>query len=96
MKEKELRERAECGVCGKKIGESGLPMFWTVKIERHGVNMDTVKRQSGFAMAMGNAMLASVMGPDEEMTTPLMDPVDITVCETCAMKEVVIGALALE
>lgn len=35
-------------------------------------------------MLGGHAELAQIMGTDEEMTSPLLDEVEITVCETCA------------
>ena len=37
MKEAELRRYATCSLCGQKIGHTGLPLFWTVTIERFGV-----------------------------------------------------------
>ncbi len=96
MKEKELREHATCDVCGKKIGAAGLPMFWIVRIERHGLLLDAMKRQDGLAMFFGgHSGLAEVMGPNEDMTTPLMAPVELTVCETCGTPERIIG-VALE
>lgn len=87
MKEKELRECEDCNLCNEKIGKSGIPMFWRVKIERHGLDLNALERQTGLAMSMGKNMapLAQIMGPDEEMTMPMMDPVTITVCETCAI-----------
>jgi len=97
MKEQELRERATCGVCRKRIGHTGLPMFWTLKIERHGLKADAMRRQDGLAAILGNSVLASVMGPHEEMTTPLMDkPVTVTVCESCAVERVCIAQIAEE
>lgn len=85
MKERELRAAADCAICGKPFGHTGLPMFWRVTIERHGVLLDRMKRQDGLAaMLGGNSLLAQVMGPDEEMTTPLLGPVTVTVCEHCA------------
>jgi hypothetical protein len=95
VKEKELRECATCAVCGNKIGQSGLPMFWRVRLERHGVKLDAVRRQSGLTeMLGGSAVLAMAMGTDEEMTLPMMDPVTLTVCEDCCTKEVCIAQLA--
>jgi len=95
MRENELRKHATCSVCRKKIGESKVPLFWTVKIERHGLKMDALNRQQGLAMRLGgNAMLANVMGPNEEMTTPMMGPVVATVCENCCTKNVCIAQLA--
>jgi hypothetical protein len=95
MKERELREAATCGVCGQKIGKTGLPMFWRVRIERYAVKLDAVQRQTGLAMMLGgNGVLAAAMGADEDMTAPLMDPVTITVCEDCCTKPVCVAELA--
>lgn len=85
MKEKELRACATCALCRKKIGASGMPLFWRVRIERHGIKMDAVKRQAGLEMLLdGHVAIAQAMGADEEMTIPVMDPIEFTVCETCA------------
>ena len=71
----------------KPIGHTGLPLFWTVKIERHGILMNAVKRQDGLtALLGGNPYIASVMGADEEMTQSMTGEVKITVCETCALE----------
>jgi hypothetical protein len=95
MREKELRERATCSACGKKIGHAQVPIFWTLCIERHGIKRDAVMRQQGLTMMLdGNAALASVMGTDEEMTTPLIEPVTVTVCEPCSLERVCIAQLA--
>lgn len=86
MKESELRLHATCSLCKEKIGHAGVPLFWTVRIERHGIDMRAVQRQTGLAMMLGgNVAIAGAMGPDEDMTTPMMDPVTLTVCERCAV-----------
>lgn len=96
MKEDQLREHAKCDLCGKGIGASGLPMFWTVRIERHGLKLGALQRQQGLTMMLGgHAGLARVLGPDEDMTTPLMDPVELTVCESCGTeRQVFVAELA--
>ena len=96
MKEKELRDAATCAICGRPFGACGLPMFWRVRIERHGVKLDAVKRQTGLTMLLGgSAMLAAAMGADEDMTVPMMDPVELTVCERCSTeKDVCLARLA--
>lgn len=96
MKEKELRAHSTCSLCRKKIGECGLPFFFRLKVERFGVNLNAVRRQTGLAMMMGgNAILAQAMGPDEDMTMPLMDPLVLVVCEKCSMeRDMPIAALA--
>lgn len=88
MREKELREHTYCSVCGKSIGHTGLPLFWTVSIEHHGIDMDAVRRQDGLMSLLGgSARLAQVMGTDAEMTKTILGPVVVTVCETCAVME---------
>lgn len=91
MKEKELREHAVCSICTEKIGHTGLPIFWTVVIERHGVDLNAARRQDGLAMMIGEA-LASVMCHDEEMTQTLLGPINLTVCEECALENNIIIA----
>lgn len=44
MKEAELRKLATCGVCGQKIGHTGLPSFWRVKVERYLPDEDMAKQ----------------------------------------------------
>lgn len=95
VKEAELRTHKDCSICHKPIGHTGLPLFWTLKIERHGILMNAVRRQDGLATSLNSNYLASVMGPDEEMTQSMMEPVELTVCETCAMdKRVIVAHLA--
>lgn len=95
MKERELREVVKCGLCGKKVGESGVPLFWRVKIERYGIDLRAVERQQGLTMMLGgHAALAMVMGPNEDLAKPMMEPVSLTVCETCCTKNTCVAAMA--
>lgn len=96
MKERELRQHATCSLCRQKIGHTGLPLFWTVRIERHGIDLAAIRRQTGLTMMLGgNAEIAAAMGPDEDLTKPMMDPVTLTVCEACAVDHSMpVGALA--
>lgn len=88
MKEKELRAHATCSLCRKKIGESDLPLFYRLTIERFGVKLDAVRRQAGLEMLLnGHVGLAQIMGPDEEMAMPLMEKLTLVVCETCSMQQ---------
>jgi hypothetical protein len=89
MRETELREHADCSFCGKPIGHTGLPMFWTVEIHQHGLKVDALQRQQGLTMMLGgHAGLAHVMGPDEDMTTEMMK-VEITLCQDCGVQNLI-------
>jgi hypothetical protein len=85
MKENELREHAVCSICGKKIGHTGLPLFWTVEIKRHGLLLDAIRRQDGLTALMGgHAGLSAIMGPNDEMTECILTAT-LTLCEKCAV-----------
>lgn len=85
MKEKELRAHATCSLCRQKIGASGLPLFYRLTVERFGVKLDAVRRQAGLEMMLGgHVLIAQAMGPDEEMTMPMMEKLVLVVCESCS------------
>lgn len=91
MKEEELRQHAICCLCDRPVGATGIPMFWSVTVERHGIKFGAVRRQDGLAMMLGNnAALASVFSANEEMTQLMHGPIKLTICEDCAMKSQVI------
>lgn len=96
MKEAELRQHLTCDACRNKIGHTGLPLFWRVTVERFGVDLRAVRCQDGLAAFLGSPALASVMGHDEDVAVPLIDPPQVlTLCEACAMAPVDLAAMAL-
>jgi hypothetical protein len=90
MKEEELRTLTTCAVCGKKLGQciaGKLPMFYVVKVQQYILDNDALQRQQGLAMMMGgNGLLASVMGPDEDMAKATGEEEKKMVCTTCMAK----------
>lgn len=94
MKEEKLREISECNICHKKIGSTGIPLFWRVKLVRYGLKHNAIKRQQGLGIMIGPE-LAMVMGPDENMTEE-MSSKEITVCENCAGENTSIYRMAME
>lgn len=93
MKASELRVIAECAACNHPFGNAGVPFFWRVRVERWSVKMNAVQRRSGLDMMLGNIALADAFDPGEDLAVPVMEPVTITLCEDCAVKEHVIPAL---
>lgn len=95
MKEKELRELCTCAICNRKIGETKNPCFFKVTLERHMLNLRAIQRQQGLAMMLGgNAAIAAVMGPDDEMTDVVYPAKTIMVCDGCATKDIMLWQLA--
>lgn len=87
MKEQELRDVANCRICGKPFGSSGVPMFYRVRVKRFGVNLQAAQRQQGLAMMFGgHAQLAAVMGPDEDLAE-MISETEFTVCEDCSTSD---------
>lgn len=82
MKEAELRKRATCSRCNKKLGASGSPVFAVVRQQDYIINLDAVGRQQALGQMLGGP-LAMHMGPDEEMATPAPEAVDLTLCALC-------------
>jgi len=93
MKEKELRQRTRCVNCDLLIGETRVPLFYVLRIERHAIDLNAVQRKAGLGSFLGSPMLATVMGPDEEMTRPIMEPMTVTICERCAIQPVILAAI---
>jgi len=98
MKENELREKAECGLCHRKIGHTGMPVFWTVKIQHWGLKAGAMQRQSGLEQFFGgHVALAQAMGANEDMAEVIGDEIEFGVCQECAMgKPMVIGFMSEE
>lgn len=87
MNTNELLARAKCSVCQKGAAHTGVPLFWTISVDRHGLKPDAIRRHDGLVMMMGSSRLAEVLGPDEEMTVPMMQTVKLTICETCMVEK---------
>lgn len=66
---------------------SGIPIFFRVRIERMAVNMGAVQRQHGLELMLGgHAVLANVMGPNEDLAVELGDAVTAILCIDCSIK----------
>lgn len=84
MKQTELRK---CCKCGKGVMHSGVPIFFRVRIERMAVNLPAVQRQHGLELMLGgHAVLANVMGPNEDLAVNLGEPVTTIVCMDCSIR----------
>lgn len=85
-----------CSLCGKGLMHTRLPLFWRVRIERMGVNMDKMRQQAGLEMMLGSVAIARVMGAHDGLAEPLSDkPTELLVCEDCATsRDLPIAALA--
>jgi hypothetical protein len=57
-------------VTGRGVAEQG-PIFYRVTVEQCGLDRDAISRQAGLEMMLGSPVLASVMGPNEDVANIL-------------------------
>jgi hypothetical protein len=94
MKEDELRKHTVCSLCGRKLGQTESPFFYTLKVNRYGLDIGAIRRNAGLVEMMGGiTALARALSPDEDMAEEVMDEVTVTLCDDCACDRVVIASL---
>ena len=85
MERSELRP---CGVCGKGLCHTGMPLFYKVTVQRYGIDARRVREMAGLEMFFGGgsagAVLADVMGPHSDIAFPITAVSEILVCEDCS------------
>jgi hypothetical protein len=74
---------------------TGIPLFYKVTFSRMAIDMKAVQRQNGLEQMMGGASeLASVMGPNEDIASPIDRKDTVLICEDCSCKPVVLAEIA--
>jgi hypothetical protein len=78
-------ELQKCRLCEKGVMHSGQLTFFKLTVEHHVVNVGAVQRLHGLEQ-MISPVLASVMGPDEDLSEPVDRPSTFLLCLDCATK----------
>jgi hypothetical protein len=78
-------EFTKCAMCGEGMMKGNVPAFYRFKIEYLAVNLPAVHRAIGLEMAMGNAALAAVMGPGEDLAKEINSFTGL-LCFSCALQ----------
>lgn len=82
MKQKDLQK---CALCDKGMMHARGMTFYILTIQRMGIDVGAVRRQDALEQMMGgSAVLASVMGPNEDLCVPLHKPEPVWICDPCA------------
>jgi hypothetical protein len=86
MKQRELIEAVGkgCAICGRKVGQTGLPLFYMVSVERFGLKARAIDRSNALATFLGSGVLAAAMGPDEDLAEQIGETSRVMVCEGCS------------
>jgi len=86
LKERDLQR---CDSCGNRHEAAVL---YRVTVETFGLDLGAIRRQIGLGMMMGgNAAIAQVMGPDEDMAKRI-DTSTVNLCLDCATRIPVLAA----
>lgn len=80
MRRKDIKP---CVICGKGVMHNGDIAAYQVTVQQHIVDHQAVRRQAGLEMMLGNAYLAHVMGPNEELLKPVGEPRPVLMCQPC-------------
>lgn len=73
-----------CILCGEGVLHDNNLTFYRIKLTRMIVDVGAVNRQAGLEMMVGSPAIANIMGPDEDLAQPIMEEIDVLVCEPCA------------
>src|SRR5262249_28495122 len=93
MKHKDFKP---CALCCKGVMHAGHILFLRVTMYRIGFRRDAVQRAQGMELMMGgNALLANIMGPNEDLAECLDGRRDLLVCGACLDKHPVLYTLLL-
>jgi len=77
-------EFGNCAVCGEGVMHEGIPIFYRVVLETHGINHQKAQRQHGLELMLGgNAAVAAAMG-DRDISEKI-DETTVTVCHSCSL-----------
>jgi hypothetical protein len=79
------RDTRKCVCCGKGVAHDGNILFYRLTLGWCGLNRQAIESQSGLEMMLGgHAMLAHVMGADEDMAKIIDTQKHLWVCLPCA------------
>ncbi len=83
MKHSDLKN---CVFCNKGMMHNRMFMqFYRMKLDCMMIDVGAVQRAAGMEQMMGNAMIANVMGPNEDLAIETSSH-EVLVCMECAME----------
>lgn len=59
--------------------------IYQVRVRRHIANPRVIQKHVGLSMQLGNELLATVIGGDEDMTVPI-EECEVLICQDCFLK----------
>lgn len=85
MKAMQPSDIRPCDLCGKPLCHTQVPLFYRVRIEHMGVDLNVGRQLDGLAMMLGSSRLAEAFAPSTELVKPLGEADELLVCQDCAL-----------
>lgn len=82
IKHKDLKP---CLICGLGMAHAGSLAFFRMRLDRMIIDSGAVRRAHGLEVMLGNAYLANIMGPDEDLARQFTSDT-VLICEPCALR----------
>jgi hypothetical protein len=73
-----------CALCGKGVMHTQMPLFYRVRIERMGIDLDEVRRTDAMEKFFGGHVRIARAFQDPVLATPIGEAAHALVCEKCA------------
>ena len=87
-------ELTKCVICDQGVMHDNNIAFNRITFERFVVDIRAVQRQHGLELQLGNATLANVMGPDEDIAKQMGESEVAIICDECSVTGGCISSLA--
>lgn len=91
MKAKDLKP---CALCGHGVMHTRVPLFYRVRIESMGIDMQAVQRAHGMEQFFGGAVALARAFEDPEIAKPLGNERIALVCQACALESTPLAVLS--
>lgn len=85
-----------CALCGRGVMHAGMPIFYRVRIESMGINLEAVQRTAGMEQFMGGHVAIARALHDPDIATPIVPAVTSLVCQECSVQPHMVARLAEE
>lgn len=87
-------EVTKCRLCGRGVMHAGVPLFYRVRIESMGVDLQQVQRTHGMEQFFGGAVGLARVFYDGEIAKQITPSVTSLVCQSCAIEPHLVAMLA--
>lgn len=83
-----------CALCGKGVMHAGVPLFYRIRIETMGVDLEATRRADAMERYMGGAVALARVFEDPDIAITIVPEATALVCQSCAIEPSLIAILS--